>query len=76
MTEIILISFGLIIVVLVFRPVPIVSESKALSESGIVTGIYSNKGNGIIFMMKTTKRKFYINKGLENRLELNHLRKN
>ena len=50
--KIILISFSLIILiiaVLIFRPVPIVFEKQTISESGIVTEIYSNKGNDIIF---------------------------
>ena len=75
--KIILISFSLIILiiaVLIFRPVPIVSESKAISETGIVTEIYSNKGNDIIFVLENTKRRFYINRGLENGLELNNLK--
>ena len=64
----------LIIAVLIFRPVPIVSESKAISEIGIVKEIYSNKGNDVIFVMLNTDRKFYINRGLENGLELNNLK--
>jgi hypothetical protein len=75
--KIILISFSLIILiiaVLIFRPVPIVSESKTISESGIVTEIHSNKGNDVIFVMENTKRRFYINRGLENGLELNNLK--
>ena len=64
----------LIIAVLIFRPVPIVSESKAISEIGIVKEIYSNKGNDVIFIMLNTDRKFYINRGLENGLELNNLK--
>lgn len=75
--KIILISlslFALIIVVLVFRPVPIVSESKAISETGTVTEIYSNKGNDIIFILEGSKRKFYINRGLEYGLKLNDLK--
>ena len=63
-----------IIAVLIFRPVPIVSESKAISEIGIVKEIYSNKGNDVIFIMLNTDRKFYINRGLENGLELNNLK--
>ena len=63
-----------IIAVLIFRPVPIVSESKAISEIGIVKEIYSNKGNDVIFVMLNTDRKFYINRGLENGLELNNLK--
>ena len=75
--KIILVSFILIvsiIAVLIFRPVPIVSESKAISEIGIVKEIYSNKGNDVIFVMLNTDRKFYINRGLENGLELNNLK--
>lgn len=43
--KIVLVSFSLLIfilIVLIFRPVPIVSENKAISESGIVKEIYSN----------------------------------
>lgn len=75
--KIILISFILIILiiaVLIFRPVPIVSEKQTISESGIVTEIYSNKGNDIIFILENTKRRFYINRGLECGLELNNLK--
>ena len=75
--KIILISFSsivLIIAVLIFRPVPIVSEDRTISESGIVTEIYSNKGNDVIFIMENTERRFYINRGLENGLELNNLK--
>lgn len=45
-----------------------------MSENGIVKEIYSNKGNDIIFIMKNTNRKFYINRGLKNGLELNNLK--
>lgn len=75
--KIILISFSLIILiiaVLIFRPVPVVSENKTISENGIVTEIYSNKGNDIIFELENTNRIFYINRGLENGLELNNLK--
>ena len=75
--KITLVSFSLIILiiaVLIFRPVPIVSESNAISEIGIVKEIYSNKGNDVIFVMEKTDRRFYINRGLENGLELNNLK--
>ena len=75
--KITLVSFSLIILiiaVLIFRPVPIVSESNAISEIGIVKEIYSNKGNDIIFVMENTDRRFYINRGMENGLELNNLK--
>ncbi|MCB0445678.1 MAG: hypothetical protein R2812_08420 [Gelidibacter sp.] len=67
-------SIILIIAILIFRPVPIVSEDRTISESGIVTEIYSNKGNDVIFIMENTERRFYINRGLENGLELNNLK--
>ena len=75
--KITLVSFILIvsiIAVLIFRPVPIVSESKAISEIGIVKEIYTNKGNDVIFIMLNTERKFYINRGLEYGLELDNLK--
>ena len=75
--KIVLVSFSLLIfilAVLIFRPVPIVSENKAISESGIVKEIYSNKGNDVIFVIENTERRFYINRGLENGLELNNLK--
>ncbi|MFY7743753.1 MAG: hypothetical protein ACOVQR_13970 [Flavobacterium sp.] len=75
--KIVLVSFSLLIfilAVLIFRPVPIVSENKAITESGIVKEIYSNKGNDVIFIMENTERRFYINRGLENGLELNNLK--
>lgn len=70
-------TFGVLFLasaVLIFRPVPIVSESKAIVEKGIVTDIYGTKGNDIIFRLKDNPRRFYINRGLENGLELEHLK--
>ena len=65
--------FFLFIAVLIFRPVPIVAESKAITETGIVSEIYANKGNDVIFLIKDTPRRYYINRGLENGLELEKL---
>lgn len=71
----IVISFiFLAIAILIFRPVPIVSENNAITEKGIVSEIYSNQGNDIIFLMENKQRRFYINRGLENGLELNSLK--
>lgn len=53
---------------------PIVTEDKAISITGIVSEIYSNKGNDIIFIVENTEQKFYINRGLENNLELEDLK--
>ena len=72
-----LIVFGVafvIVAVLVLRPVPIVSEDKAITEKGIVTNIYEGGTNDIVFRLENNKRKCYINRGLEEGLELNNLR--
>ena len=73
----ILIAFSstlFIIAILIFRPVPIVSERNTIVEKDVVSEIYSNPGHDIIFIMKNKQRKFYINRGLENGLELNLLK--
>lgn len=67
-------SLFLVIAILILRPVPIVSESKAITENGIVAEIYSNSGNDIIFVMQHIERRFYINRGLENGLELDRMK--
>ena len=77
LAKLILISFSIFIfifAVLIFRPVPIVTENNTIVESGVVSEIYSNKGNDIIFLLKNNQRRFYINRGLENGLELEHLK--
>lgn len=62
-------SLLLIVVILIFRPVPIVSEEKAIAEQGIVTDVYVlSGGNDIVFRLKDTKRRFYINRGTERGL--------
>ena len=76
--KITLVSFSLIVLiiaVLIFRPVPIVTEKNTISESGIVKEIYTNKGNDIIFILENVQRRFYINRGLEMGLELTDLKK-
>ena len=72
-----LLAFGVLILatfILIFRPVPIVTEDKAITETGIVSDIYSNKGNDVVFVMANKQRRFYINRGLENGLDLNNLK--
>ena len=76
--KITLVSFSLIVLiiaVIIFRHAPIVTEKNTISESGIVKEIYANKGNDIIFILENVERRFYINKGLENGLELTDLKK-
>ena len=56
--------------VLIFRPVPIVSEDRAIVETGIVSDIYEGGENDVVFRLENQKRRYYINRGLENGLEL------
>lgn len=73
----IVIGFGLFVFILsalIFRPVPIVAESKAITQTGIVSKIYCNSGNDIVFILENNPQRYYINRGLENGLELNKLK--
>ena len=61
-------------VILILKPVPIVSESEAITERGIVSQIYANSDNDIFFVLQKNDRRFYINRGLERGIELNILK--
>lgn len=68
-----LIGLGLLLIVtsvLVFRPVPIVPEDQAIVETGIVSDIYEGGEHDVVFRLENKKRRYYINRGLENGLEL------
>lgn len=69
----VLLFFGLFF--LIFRPVPIVEEERAIVEKGVVTQLYGTAGNDIVLVLKNTKRRFYINRGLENGLKIDTLTK-
>ena len=64
----------LLIAILIFRPVPIVSEDEAITKIGVVKDIYSNQGNDIVFTIENNKRRYYINRGLELGLHLEDLK--
>lgn len=57
-----------------FRPVPIVSEERALVVEGTVKGIYEAGVKDVVFLLKDQPTRFYINRGLENGLNLETLR--
>ena len=65
---------GIFFLVLILRPVPIVSEKEALTEKGVVENISEGGENDIVFYLKNTDQKFYINRGLEKGLEINNLK--
>lgn len=62
------------ICVLIFRPVPIVTESEALIVKGVVTQISEGGTNDIVFRLKDNNTRYYINRGLELGLTLENLR--
>lgn len=64
----------LLLAVLILRPVPIVTEDKAIAESGVVAGIYEGGVNDVVFKLQDNNRRFYINRGLEAGLTLEGLR--
>jgi len=75
----ILIIFAILFVVftaLIFRPVPIVTENKALVVSGIVSDIYEGSVKDIVFQLEDDNHIYYINRGLERGLEMGDLKQN
>lgn len=58
----------------IFRPVPIVTEDKALIETGVVAKILEGGINDVVIRLKGNKRVFYINRGLESGLDLDDLK--
>lgn len=56
--------------VLIYRPVPIVSEAEAIVTEGTVTDIHEGGVKDVVFRLKNDDRVFYINRGLENGLKL------
>lgn len=75
----ILIGFLLFILfaaILIFRPVPIVKEEKALVVKGEVIGVFEGGVKDVVFLLKDNPQRYYINRGLENGLNLHELKKN
>jgi hypothetical protein len=67
--------FAVVIIVLlvIFRPVPKVEESETLVHKGEVVQILESGNQDVLFRLKDGKA-FYINRGLEQGLELDSLR--
>ena len=64
----------LISAIAILRPVPIVNEDKALVQKGEVLRISEGGVNDVMIILKDVPRTFYINRGLEQGLELESLR--
>lgn len=58
----------IVVVFLVFRPVPIIYEEDALEVSGIVEMIKHTEGDDYVFKLKDNPTKYYINRGTEQGL--------
>lgn len=61
---------ALVLIALIFRPVPIVKESECLVATGIVEKIAENGVKDVGIQLVGEDRSFYINRGLERGLEL------
>ncbi|MFT6814735.1 MAG: hypothetical protein ACJAZ3_000628 [Sphingobacteriales bacterium] len=68
------VSFFFVAIFSVFSPVPIVPEEKAIVETAVVTNIYEGGIKDVVFICENHPRKFYINRGLENGLNLTTLK--
>lgn len=60
--------------ILAFRPVPIPNEQDCIILKGTVSEVYEAGTKDVVFKLKGTDKKFYINRGLEKGLDLNKLR--
>src|SRR5688572_27572289 len=60
--------------VLVFRPVPIPDEEDCLLTKGLVSQIYESGDKDISFRLHGREKIFYINRGLEQGLNLSKLK--
>jgi len=68
-------AFFFVAALSILRPVPIVKEDKAIVDKAIVTHIYEGGVKDVVFRTNGDKPLYYINRGLENGLELEDLRK-
>jgi len=60
--------------VLIFQPVPISPEHKSNKITGTVSYIFEGGVNDVVFRLKDTNQRFYINRGLEAGLEMQKLK--
>ena len=63
----------LILMSLVFTPVPIPDEGECLVDSGVVTNIYESGSKDITLILSGHRKRYYINRGLERGLQLNEV---
>ena len=57
------------------KPLAIGKEEKAISISGVISQVYGTGEYDVVFILDNSPKKYYINRGLENGLELDNLQK-
>lgn len=66
---------GVVVTILAFSTVPTPDDvSECLAVKGIVSNIHEGGVKDAVFSIKGEKRRFYINRGLENGLSLSDLK--
>ncbi|MBO3697206.1 hypothetical protein [Roseivirga sp. E12] len=69
-------GFSVIILLsLTLRPVPSLPENELTIANGIVSNIYEGGENDIVFKLRESNDMFYINRGLEQGLNIDDLKK-
>ena len=58
-----------------FRPVPIVEEKDAITVTGIVVDIYEAGVKDVVFRLSGDKVIYYVNRGLEQGLNIDSLKR-
>jgi len=64
----------IVLAFLLFRPVPIVTEDKALTTVGVVSSISEGGVKDIVFRLENHPTRYYINRGLEQGFQLEALK--
>lgn len=65
----------LVVAILIFRPVPIPATLKKCEKvEGEVASIYEAGVKDVVFVLRDDDKRYYINRGLENGLNLDTLR--
>ena len=60
---------------LVFRPVPIVTEGECDQVTGVVAHVFEGSSYDVCFRLQDSDKLYYINRGLEQGLVLEELRR-
>ncbi len=71
----VLITILMILAAMALKPLAIGKEEKAISISGVISQVYEAGEKDVVFILDNSPKKYYINRGLENGLELDNLQK-